>query len=178
MNENKMEIRHLAELGFLQRVLDEMGFPTQLLQKSAEMPYPALLVGLEPDAEGQPAQMACNFYPVDEELENTLLLQYFIQLPMELDDEGLARMRELLPDLNNRTVVGHFGLTADQNKVHYRYTQALPSDDIIDRDKVADVIMLVTSTPGFLGELLARVVKGQTSVADARQEIAGEHGKM
>jgi hypothetical protein len=171
MNEEEMQTRHVAELAFLESVVKEMGYPTRLLEQSEELPYPSLLVGLEPDAGGRPLEMACTFYPLSDELENTLLLQYFVEFAAGLDDAGLARIRELLPELNNRVVVGHFGLTVGTNKMHYRYTQALRLDDVIGEESVGDVLMLVTSTPVLFGDLLARVAGGGISIAAARQEI-------
>jgi hypothetical protein len=54
----------------------------------------ALLVALEPDADERPRQMAVNFYPADPELvPNTLLLQYFIVLPVKMNAAGAARTR-------------------------------------------------------------------------------------
>ncbi len=169
MNEGQIHARHLAELGHLEAIVTGMGYPAQLLERSPQLAFHTLLVGLEPDARRRPKQMALTFYPVGEEtVENTLFLQYFVDLPFDVSHEGTARVSELLPDINNKLVVGHFGVTAGQNRLHYRYIQALPADRIIAREAVEDVIVMVSYTPLLFEEILEELAEGQVSLAQAR----------
>jgi hypothetical protein len=176
MNQEQIHARHLVELGHLETIVSEMGYTAQLIEKSPQMPYHTLLVGLEPDDKGRPLQMALTFYPLGEdELESTLLLQYFIELPFELDEKGLARAIELLPHVNNKAVVGHFGVTDGQNKLHYRYVQALPLDKIITADAVADVIVLVNYTPVLFGDVLEEMAEGKISIEQAKAKVDAKY---
>jgi hypothetical protein len=176
MNQERIHARHLVELGFLEEILIDMGYATQLVERSPQVPYHVLLVGLESDSGGQPLQMALTFYPVGEdEVENTMLLQYFIELPFEVDEGGLARLRELLPDINNKIVLGHLGITVGQNKLHYRYVQALPVDRLISHGAVSDVIVLVTYTPRLFEEMVQDLAGGTISVEQARARLDAQY---
>jgi hypothetical protein len=176
MNQEQIHARHLVELGHLEAIVTEMGYTAQLVEKSRQLPYHTLLVGLEPDAKGRPMQMALTFYPLGEdELENTLLLQYFIELPFEVDEKGLASVMELLPYINNKVVVGHFGVTDGQNKLHYRYVQALLLDKIITQEAVTDVIVLANYTPVLFGDVLEEIAEGKISVEQARAKVDAKY---
>jgi hypothetical protein len=172
MNQEQIHARHLVELGQLEAIFTEMGYAAQLVERSPQIAYHTLLVGLEPDATGRPMQMALTFYPLGEDdLENTLLLQYFIELPFELDEKGLARAIDLLPHINNKAVVGHFGVTDGQNKLHYRYVQALPLDKIVTQEAVVDVIVLAEYTPVLFGDVLEEIAEGKISLEQARAKV-------
>jgi hypothetical protein len=122
--------------------------------------------------------MALTYYPIgEEEAENTLFLQYFVELPFEVSGEGLSRVAALLPEINNRLVLGHLGISAGKGRAHYRYVQALPLDRIVSREAVADVLVLVTYTPQLFGELLERVAMGSISLGQARLELATRLGE-
>ena len=152
------EARHLTELQNLELILNSMGFQSQLLQKSDPMPTHALVTRI-PMPEGQePVEMALTFYPVEPDtVEDTLLLQYYIQLPYNFDDEALESYRRLVPDMNGKAVVGHFGLDVASRKAHYRYVQAIPADRPITKALVADVVILVAYTPPLFADLLHAV---------------------
>lgn len=176
MNQEQIHARHLVELGNLEAIVTEMGYTAQLVEKSRQLPYHTLLVGLEPDAKGRPMQMALTFYPLGEdELENTLLLQYFIELPFDVDEKGLARAIELLPYINNKVVVGHFGVTDGQDKLHYRYVQALPLDKIITAEAVTDVIVLANYTPVLFGDVLEELAEGKISIEQAKAKVDAKY---
>jgi hypothetical protein len=172
MSQEQIFARHLVELGFLEDILSDMGYTVQLIEKSPHVPYHVLLVALEPDSKGRPLQMTLTFYPVGEEdVKNTLLLQYFIELPFEIDEKGLARLKELLPYINNKIVLGHVGITDGQNKLHYRYVQALPITSPVSEVAVSDVIILVSYTPLLFNDTLEELAEGKITVEQARARM-------
>jgi hypothetical protein len=174
MSQEDVHTRHLAELGFLADIVRDMGLTAQLVERSEQVPYHTLLVDLEPDAEERPRHMAVNFYPADPELvPDTLLLQYFIVLPVMIDKAGAARLREWLPEVNNQVVLGHFSLSTGQpQQLHYRYVQALPSDSVISAEAVSDVITLVGYTPLLYQNSLEALADGDITVERARANLA------
>ncbi len=181
MSQDEIHARHLAELGFLENIVRDLGLTAQLVERSEQVPYHTLLVDLEPDAQERPRQMAVNFYPADPELvAHTLLLQYFIVLPVALDEAGAARVREWLPELNNQVVVGHFSLSgpgaaAGQTpQLHFRYVQALPSDEVITSEAVADVMTLVSYTPLLYQNALENLAAGLTTIDQARASLKAD----
>lgn len=171
--------RHLVELGYLEGILNSMGFSTQLVERSPHVPYHTLLVGLEPDARGRPMQVALTFYPVEEEdIGNALFLQYFIDLPFEVDKERLADVGQLLPDVNNQVVLGHFGITAGQDRLHYRYVQALPADRTVTAEGIEAVIVMVSYTPSVFKGILGDLAEGEISVEQARAKLQAQYAEM
>ena len=180
MNLDELHARHLVELGFLQAIVRDLGLTAELVERSELVPYHTLLVALEPDADERPRQMAVNFYPADPELvPNTLLLQYFIVLPVKMNAAGAARLREWLPEVNNQVVVGHFSVSAAEPlQLHFRYVQALPSASIVQAEAVTDVITLVSYTPLLYQNALEDLADGDISVAQARANLAEQMGEQ
>lgn len=179
MSQDEIHARHLAELGFLEDIVRDRGLSAQLIERSEQVPYHTLLVELEPDAQERPRQMAVNFYPADPELvADTLLLQYFIVLPVAQDEAGAARVREWLPEINNQVVVGHFSLSSPSAgqapQLHFRYVQALPSDEVITAAAVSDVITLVSYTPLLYQNALEDLAAGTITLDQARASLKTE----
>jgi hypothetical protein len=176
MSQDEIHARHLAELGFLEDIVRNMGLNAQLVERSEQAPFHTLLIDLEPDAEERPRQMAVNFYPADPELvPNTLLLQYFHVLPVTITAAGAARLREWLPEVNNQVVLGHFSLSTGQpQQLHFRYVQALPSDEVITAEAVSDVITLVSYTPLLYQNSLEALAEGDITVEQARANLAAQ----
>ena len=172
MNPTQSADWHLAQLRVLDFVLQALGHSTRLLEPSLRVPHPVLMLSLPQPGERPPLEWALSFYPVSaDEVKHSLLLQYYTELPLTLDDDGLGRLRELLPALNNKTVLGHFGVTPGRNAVTYRYVQALPIAPPITQSDVADVILLAGYAPALFMELLEAVAAGRLSVADAMAQL-------
>lgn len=176
MSQDAIHARHLVELGFLQNIFRDQGLAAELVERSEQVPYHTLLVALEPDADERPRQMAVNFYPADPELvPDTLLLQYFIVLPLTMNAAGAARLREWLPEVNNQVVLGHFSLSASEPlQLHFRYVQALPSANVITAEAVTDVITLVSYTPLLYQNALEDLAAGDITVDQARANLAAQ----
>jgi hypothetical protein len=59
--------------------------------------------------------MALSLHPVGaERVVHSLLLQYYIVLPVTLDGDGLARVRERLTEIKHEAVVDQFAFTGPQ----------------------------------------------------------------
>jgi hypothetical protein len=156
--------RHFAELGLLANLMQNLDYETQLVEQSAEVPYHTLLVELEPDPLKTPRQMALTFYPIDDdEFENILLLQYYLDLPFEVPGDHLDSVKKLLVPLNGRLVLGHFGMTENLDRVNYRYVQVLNSDELITEGMIGDVLILINYTTVVLGNAIAQFVAGELS---------------
>jgi hypothetical protein len=178
MTQDEVHARHLVELGYLEQIAAEMGYPARLEPKSKEVPYHMLLLGLEPDAKGRPMEMTLTFYPVgDDDVENTMLLQYYVELPMEVDRPGLSRVRELLPDINNQVVLGHFSISDSQNRLHYRYVQALRADQLVSAAAVTDVMTITSYTPAAFEDILEALAKDEISVEQARAQLDARYAQ-
>ena len=172
MSMDEIQARHLVELGFLEDIFNDRGYTTHLVEKSNEIPYHTLLVNLEADAAGRSRQMALTFYPVSEEdVEYILLLQYFLEMPFDINPDQTGAIAELLSYVNVKVVLGHFGITEGKNKLHYRYVQALPNQDVVSKEAVSDVITLVTFTPLLFGDVLEAMAAGKISLESAKRQV-------
>ena len=172
MTSESVHARHLVELGFLQDAVRELGMRSTLIERSNDVAYHTLLVSLAADAKGRERQLALNYYPLeDEEFEDTLFLQYFIGLSTEVKQATLPAIREFLPAINNKVVIGHFGITEGTTQLHFRYVQALPSEEVIDKDKVANVLTLASYTPVLFDDVLEDLASGTLTVAEANKRL-------
>jgi hypothetical protein len=145
--------RNLVELGYLEAIVQDMGYAANLIEASDTVVYHTLLVQLEPDWKQRQRELACTFYPLaEEEAPNILLLQYFLEMPFEIAAGAETKVNALLMEINNKSVLGHFGITAGVNKVHHRYIQTFAESQLIDEEAVADVVMLFNYSSLMFGE--------------------------
>ena len=168
MNLDAIYARHLVELGYLEDIVSGMGYTAQIIEASAEVPYHTLLVKMEPDEKGRDRQMACTFYPLTEEdSENILLLQYFLELPFEFVTKAKPQIHEMLIALNNKSVVGHFGITDGQNKIHHRYIQSYATSNLLFEVATSEVVSLFNYTSLIFGEVIESVATQQKTAKEA-----------
>jgi len=166
-----IETRNLVMLGYLEEIFTDLGYVgTQLLDQSAELSIPSLLVPLDTDKKGRARFISLMFYPAPE-LEDTLLLQYYIEMPFPAEKASLPDFYALLPALNHKAVVGYFGF-GDSDKPYYRYVQALRADQRITKDHVTDVIALIVTTTDLLQDVLEDVASGKSSVEEGRKRVS------
>ncbi len=171
MTDELTNAQHTAELGFLEDIFVALGYESvHLFERSDQVSLPTLAVGLEPDAKGRGKNLALAFYPVPE-FDDTNFLQYYIELPFEVDEGAQTRVLPLLPYINQRLVLGHFGITDGEQHLHYRYVQALPSLDVITEDEVKDVIAIVEYSPVLFEEILEQAATGTLSLDEARRMV-------
>jgi hypothetical protein len=162
------ETRNLVLLGYLEEIFVDLGYEdAQVIEPSAQVALPSLLVSLEADKKGRARFLTLMFYPVAE-MEDTLLLQYYVELPFQV--AAVPAVNTLLPVLNHRAVVGYFGLDGNA-KPYYRYVQALRADARPTAKDVADVTALIVTTTDLLQAVFEEVASGTTSLDDARSRI-------
>lgn len=170
-----VEARHLVELGNLEEVFTAIGYKhIELLEKSAEVPYHTLLLGLDADEKGRLRQLALTFYPVAD-FEDTLFLQYFSELPFDLKEATLPAVYTLLPEINNRMVLGYFGVSDGGRKLHFRYVQTFADDDLLSQDRIETVTTMVAFSPMLFADVLEAVASGQMSLVEARANINAKY---
>ena len=166
-----IETRNLVMLGYLEEIFTDLGYAgAQVIEQSAELSIPSLLVPLATDKKGRARFISLMFYPAPE-LEDTLLLQYYVEMPFLAEKASLPALYTLLPVLNHRAVVGYFGLGAG-DKPYYRYVQALRADQRITKDHVSDVIALIVTTTDLLQDVLDDVASGSSSVEAGSKRVS------
>jgi hypothetical protein len=155
MNLQAVYARHLVELGYLEAIVQDMGYAANLIEASDTVAYHTLLVQLEPDWNQRSRELACTFYPLaEEEAPSILLLQYFLEMPFEIAAGAEQKVNALLMEINNKTVLGHFGVTAATRKVHHRYIQTFAESHLLNEEAIADVVTLFNYTSLMFGEAI------------------------
>lgn len=170
MNLKEMYARHLVELGYLEEIMNELSYPTQLIERSPEIPYHTLIASLDHDSKNRVRELACTFYPLSEkEANNVLLLQYFLELPFEIQEQAYPELYELFTSLNNKSVLGHFSITEGKPKIHHRYIQTVPRDTLLAEveEATAEIITLFNYTSLMLGDMLEAVASQERSAKEA-----------
>lgn len=166
-----VEAQHLVELENLKQIFMALGYePVELHEKSAQIPFHTLLVGLEMLEDHHPPQLALTFYPVAE-FEETLFLQYFSELPFSIKDSALPVVQALLPEINNKLVIGYFGISEAARRVHLRYVQALNVDDDVTLEHIENVAAMFAFSPILFADLLAATASGQLTLEAARAKL-------
>ena len=90
--------------------------------------------------------------------------------------ETVFGRRLWLPEINSQTVLGHFGLDAEAQRLHFRYVQALPRDEVITAEAVEDVLTLVTYSPLLYADALEGLANGSLTLAEARAQVQARLG--
>lgn len=164
--------RHLAQLGFLQTIVEEAGLPATMLEKSEMLPIHILMAGFSQDGKGRDRFLHFSFLPLDDdELAAVQLLQLYVTFPFELPQERRADMAQLLLDFNTRLPLGHFGVN-EQNEIHYRYIYSLPASATFDKDETLSVIELFVQMCDLFGDAIEAVADGSLSWSEAINPVA------
>jgi hypothetical protein len=166
-----------AALGLIADVVAQLGYDRRIIERAADVPYDTLLVDVPPTTAAEaPYQLALTFYPVaDDELADTLLLQYYIALPITPTPATRGAVLELASDINNQLVLGHVGLTAGVAQVHFRYVQALSADRAPAAADLSSVLLLVAYSLRLFDSAIRGVADGSLTLDEARKAIAAAY---
>lgn len=159
--------RHLAQLGFLQRILDDAELATTMLEKSDLLPIHILMAGFSQDKEGRDRFLHFSFLPLsDDELEAVQLLQIYFTFPFAMKPECKQDVAMLLLELNTRLPIGHIGIN-DQDEIHYRYIYALSAGETFKEEETLDIVQLFVHMCDMFADSLEKVADGSMSWSDA-----------
>lgn len=164
--------RHLAQLGFLQRILEGAGLSVQIVEKTELVPLHVLLAGFRQDEEGRDRILHVTFLPLDDEqLESLQLLQLYYTFPFQLRPENRAQVAELLLSLNAMLAIGHFGIN-DQQELHLRYTYALSASETFREEETLDLVELFVNCCDLFGPAIEQVANGTATAEEAVRSLS------
>ena len=157
--------KHTAELSFLSGYLDELGFESELVERSETLPMPILISSIGGDAAGRPRMLHFLFVPIDEEhLEILQLLQIHSLFPYELGVDYLAEVEKLLSVINQKLGMGYVGID-QENSIYYKYLFAKARYQPLDQNLIVETVQLFI----FLMERFSGLIEG---VATGEQDLA------
>jgi hypothetical protein len=132
--------RHLVDLEFLQKILENSGLKTDLTPASEENPVSFLVGVLSQTIEEK--QVAIQFaYIPGEELEEVALLQCYFFLTTPILQEHHDDVQKLIPMLNARSILGHFDID-DSSQFFNRYVYVLPRSEAPKEAPLLEMITL------------------------------------
>ncbi|MGG1513890.1 YbjN domain-containing protein [Paenibacillus oryzisoli] len=165
--------RHLAQLGYLQEILEETGLVTNLLEKSEAIPLHVLMAGFQEDAKGRERFLHFSFLPLnDEEITSVQLLQIYSTLPFHLGEGLRGEVGEVLLEINTRLPVGHFGIN-EQGELHYRYVYSIPASSTFESEQVLEILSLFVYMCDMFVEYIDKVASGEATAEHVVSALRG-----
>ena len=157
--------RQIAELDYLQRCITELGLESELIESSAEVPLPTLIVATKKDHQQRDRIITLSYIPVDEDdLEHINLLQIYGALPFSLNSTYQPELEAVLMMLNTQTAIGSFGLY--NTEISLRYVYAIDRHKLPAQAAFGEIIILLIYVQDMFGELIEQVNEGHLTVAE------------
>jgi len=169
MNEN--DARQLMQLTSLEAVAKSIGFKTEIAKINNKHEYNTLYVQLDPDSKDRKRIMVINFYPASNELENTDLLQFFLQFPFKVEKEPTMEFYNLMCFCNLSLPLGHINYTANDKSVFYRYVHAIPAYENIEEENIKETFILLAYSTLLFEETFEKILQAKISFDEAVNEI-------
>lgn len=165
MISNLTNAKHTAELSFLSGYLAELGFESELVERSDNLPMPILISSIGGDAADRPRLLHFLFVPIEEDhLEILQLLQIHSLFPYEVGSDYLVATEKLLSVINQKLGMGYVGID-EQDSIYYKYLFAKARYQPLDRALIVETVQLFI----FLMERFSGLIEG---VATGQQDLA------
>ncbi|CDM92447.1 MAG: hypothetical protein P5702_13815 [Limnospira sp. PMC 1291.21] len=110
----------------IQSIIDGENFTTSWEPATPEHPMDRLLVLL---SEEKQLLAELLFIPVEEEVENVHLLQFYVGLPGGVVAEAMSELRAFILRLNTTMPIGSFGIQEQQELLYFRYVLVIPQEE-------------------------------------------------
>lgn len=164
--------RHLVELDYLKRYMEELGLESKLVERSEEVPLNTLLTALKKDYKGRERSMNFSYIPLlEEEFEYINLLQLYAPLPCDLNLEYKSSLERFLLTVNGQAAIGHFNLKKN-NEIFLRYVHITSQDELINQNEIKETVMLFIYMQEIFGESIEDVASGKKDLQTALRELS------
>jgi len=159
--------KYTAELSFLGGYLDNLGFESELVERSESVPMPILVSSIGGDSAGRPRLLNFLFVPIDEDhLDVLQLLQIHTLFPFDLEPAYLEQTEKLLGTINQKLGMGSVGID-EQNDLFYKYIFAKARFQPLDEALIIETVQLFIFLMEQFSSLIEGVVTGQTDLNTA-----------
>ena len=160
----------LREIGeFMQ---EELGYQSELIERSDSMPLSSLAVGIPKDAEGRDRYLSMMVMPADVEGYKVVFLQMHMIFTIGITDENRMRMETLVNRINEKFLLGSFVFFFDSLCMKYGLA--------FDREDGVDLLDLTRSLAVFIwqadtfGSSLEKLAAGECTLSEAVRMATGE----
>ena len=158
------EISALKRLKYLSNKFAEFSIRSLVLEKNHLLDMSTLVVSAEEDYKGR-EQIVNLAYLLNhsEEEANVMLLQFYTELPVELEATQIPLVEALVSFINTRMPMGHFGF---QNcKLHYRYVMVDSKASKYHALQTVETFMVYVSILNHFHEAIESVIQGKMTLA-------------
>ena len=163
--------RNLVELDYLKQYIDELGWESNLVERSSEIPINVLLARIEKDFKGRDRAINFTYIPTsDEDLESINLLQLYTSVPCDLDVKFRGDVEKLLLAINGTLAIGHFNIKPN-NEIFFRYVYVTSKAELINQETITETVLLFVYVQDMFAELIDDVASGQKNFQMALQEL-------
>lgn len=172
MTEKEIFSNNYAELQQLEKYLQNLHFHTQLHDVSEYVPLPLLMLDLKQEGTEMPFFLNIAFTPFpSEDIQYTRYVQLSAELPVDVNDNNLQLLLDFSNIVNGIIPIGHFILF--QNKVCYRYSYPLSSQEAIDGNSFLETMSLFSLLLIEHSPIFKKLSLGLFTLEEARREFMG-----
>ncbi len=166
--------KYTAELSFLAGYLDNLGFDSELIERSEAMPMPILVSSIGGDGAGRPRLINFLFVPIDEEhLDILQLLQIHTIFPFDVQPEYQPQTEKLLGIINQKLGMGCVGID-EQNDLFYKYLFAKARFQPLDEALIIETVQLFIFLLERFSSLIEKVATGEIGLTAALATLQAE----
>jgi hypothetical protein len=165
--------KSLVELGNIQDFIsEELGFATQILERSQSLPLNSLVISLAPDSQQRTRVASLNYLPLgDEDCESIKLLQFYLVIPCELQPDFQRAVEKFLLLINLKAPIGSFTFNAESNEIIAKYVYSLGKFKMVDKEEFLETFMLFMFVIDQFSPLIEEVATGVKSYEDISTEL-------
>ncbi|MEM6254113.1 MAG: hypothetical protein AAF821_14440 [Cyanobacteria bacterium P01_D01_bin.156] len=113
------------DLQAIQTLIEADDFTTSFEPATPDIPLDRLFVLLN---EEKQLLTELLFIPLEAEVENVHLLQFYVNVPIELGSSIPTDLQQLILNLNAKMPIGSFGINGEDNLVYFRYVLVMPQN--------------------------------------------------
>ena len=120
-------MNYLEELEKMKAVLEQLDYKCEVLRKSTDLPLDMLSVMIGEDGDSQ-QYLTIAIYPMQDGLDDSKFVQFYFQAPFEISMDNLGKVLAKIQQVNRQLPLGHFNLSAEVDKLYYKYVLTVPRD--------------------------------------------------
>jgi hypothetical protein len=163
--------KYTAELSFLDGYLAELGFDSELIERSEVVPMPILVSSIGGDHAGRPRLLNFLFVPIEEDhLEVLQLLQIHSIFPFDVQSDKQADMEKLLSTINQKLGMGSVGID-EQGDIYYKYLFPKARYQPLEQTLIIETVQLFIFLMEQFSNLIESVATGQQSLTMAIEQL-------
>ncbi len=163
-----MSIEKLKEL---EKIYKEAQYPAQILEQSAQIPYPVLLISLSDTNSEQAQVLTFTYFPPEEtEFDDIDCLQLFTQVQLDAAQMPSTDVWRYLSYLNRKLPFGTFQYGEDAQKFEFRHVIVAAFSDKIKKGFFIEILEIAYSLIEMFIPIIAELYQGKISYQEAIQQ--------